>query len=75
MDTMKARKLLGIARASDWYALPVDDQYDWLAYVRRLRKDAQAIGEHIHDVAERDDHFTVDKAIYIAILATIQELL
>ncbi len=72
---MKARRLLGIARASEWYALPVDDQYDWIAYVRRMRTDAQSVGEYIREAADREEHFAVEKAIYIAILATIQELL
>lgn len=67
--------MLGIRTKAEWSALSTDDQYDWIAYVKRRRKDAQAIGKYVTAAAERDEHFTIEKATYIAIMTIAQELL
>jgi len=37
--------------------------------------DVRDIGTHVRAAADRDENFSIEKAIYIAILAIAQELL
>lgn len=67
--------MLGIRTKAEWTALPKADQLEWIAYVRRRRMDARAIGKYVREAAEKDEHFTIEKATYIAIMTIAQELL